>query len=125
MLYKPDYRPAFGGIRPLLDSWNAEADYFRRVAHATRHGTAPPASVVAAARQAQDELANLHEQIDQALAALPAGHSDFRDLLQAQITALSLSESITHSIEVLDRYVPAPGSEARLIRHGQTRLGFA
>ena len=119
MLYKPDYRPAFSGMRPLLDCWNNEADYFRRMAQAARHGTPPPAGVVAAALEAQDGLAQVLERIDQALAALPAGHEDFRELLQAQITALSLRESIAHSADVLDAYVPTPGSEARVIRHGE------
>ena len=78
-----------------------------------------------AALEASNGLAKLHEQIDQALGALPAGHPDFRELLQAQIMALSLSESIALSIDVLDRYVPAPGGEAMLIRHGEPRLGYA
>lgn len=122
MLYKPDHRPALGGVRPLLDSWNAEADYFRRVAQAARAGTAPPSGVVAAAQQALDGLRTLLDQIDQALSALPAGHPDFRELLQAQITGFALTESIAHSADVLDAFVPESGREARTIRHGEPRL---
>ena len=125
MLYKPNPQPALGGVRPLLECWNAEADYFRRVALAARHGTAPPAGAVAAALAAQQGITDVLDQIDQALTALPAGHPDFRDLLQAQITALSLRESIAHSVDVLDAYVPEPGSEIRVIRHGEPRLGYA
>jgi hypothetical protein len=124
MLYKPDHRSAFSGVRPLLDCWNTEADYFRRMAQAARRGTAPPAGAVAAASDAQEGIIGLLDQIDQALAGLPAGHPDFRELLQAQITALSLRESIAHSLDVLDAYVPAPSGEARVIRHGERIIGF-
>ena len=125
MLYRPDYRPALGGVRPLLESWNAEADYFRRVALSARQGTPPPAGVVAAAFEAREAISSVLDQIDQALTALPAGHPDFRDLLQARISATALSESIAQSFDMLDAYVPIPGSEARVIRHAEPRLGFA
>jgi len=125
MLYKPDYRPILAGVRPLLDSWNTEADYFRRVALAARQGTPPPTGAVSAALEAREGIESVLDQIDQTLTALPAGHPDFRELLQAQIVALALSESIAHSFDVLDTYVPIPGSEARVIRHAESRLGYA
>jgi hypothetical protein len=112
MLFKPPApEPALRGIHALLDSWNAEADYFRSVAVAARHGEPPASYLVDAAEEAQQGLEMLLDEIDNALDALPPGHPDFPALLHAQVAAVALRESIGHSLDVLERFValPAPG----------------
>lgn len=124
MLYKPAPRSAISAISSLLDSWNLEADAFRAAAVAARKGRSPGSGIVAAARNAQDGLSTLLEEIDTALVALPAGHPDFRDLLHAQVAALALHESISTSLDVLERFTTAPSLEPLHIVHPRPALQF-
>jgi hypothetical protein len=88
--------------RPLLDSWNRDADYFRRAAQAARHGVPQWAGVLAAARAAELELDDTLNEIEEAVTMLPVANPGYRMLLWAQITAISLSQSISKSLGVLE-----------------------
>jgi hypothetical protein len=102
MLDNPDHNVLLNNARPLLDSWNAEADYFRRAAQAARRGGPLPIGIAGAVRDTTIKLAMLLNQIEETLTELPAAHCDFRLLLWAQIAAVSLSQSISKSSEVLE-----------------------
>lgn len=125
MLYKPQPDPALSGICAMLNSWNAEADYFRVASNAARAGETPTAAVIAAAETAQAGLAGLLEDIDLALDAVPAGHPDFSELLRAQIAALALHESIELSLAVLDRFSGTASPLPTTIPHARPALAVA
>lgn len=117
MLFRVNLEQRLAGIERQLDSWNTEADRFRLAAVAARHGEQPTSALLAAAEEAHDGLITLLEEMDGALAGLPAGHRDFGELLKAQVTAVALLESVTNSLEALERFVTEPVPEATLIEH--------
>ena len=65
----------------------------------------PTSLTATAAEEAHDGLMALLEEIDEALSKLPPGSPQFAGLLQAQITAMALLESVGNSFDVLDRFV--------------------
>lgn len=105
MLFRPSADQNLTAIHAMLDAWNAEADRFRQAAIAAREGEAPTSLTVSAAEEAHDGLMQLLEEIDEALGKLPAGSPQFAGLLQAQITAVALLESVGNSFDILDRFV--------------------
>ena len=92
MLFRPSADQNLTAIHAMLDAWNAEADRFRQAATAARKGEAPTSLTATAAEEAHDGLMALLEEIDEGL-------------LQAQITAMALLESVGNSLDVLDRFV--------------------
>jgi hypothetical protein len=105
MLFRPSADQNLTAIHAMLDTWNAEADRFRHAAIAARNGEAPTSLTVSAAEEAHEGLMTLLDEIGDALGKLPAGSPQFAGLLQAQITALALLESVGNSYDVLDRFV--------------------
>ena len=105
MLFRPSADQNLTAVHAMLDAWNAEADRFRQAAVAARNGEAPTSLTTAAAEEAHDGLMALLDEIDDALGKLKAGSAQFAGLLQAQITALALLESIGNSYDILDRFV--------------------
>jgi hypothetical protein len=105
MLFRPSADQNLSAVHAMLDAWNAEADRFRQAAIAARKGDAPTSLTAAAVEEAHDGLMQLLEEIDDALGKLPPGSPQFAGLLQAQITALALLESVGNSFDILDRFV--------------------
>lgn len=105
MLFRPSADQNLSAVHAMLDAWNAEADRFRQAAIAARNGEAPTSLTAAAAEEAHDGLMALLDEIDDALGKLPPGSPQFSGLLQAQITALALLESVGNSYDILDRFV--------------------
>ena len=105
MLFRPSADQNLAAIHAMLDAWNAEADRFRQAAVAARNGEVPTSLTTAAAEEAHDGLMALLDEIDDALGKLKPGSAQFAGLLQAQITALALLESIGNSCDLLDRFV--------------------
>ena len=89
MLFRTSADQNLTAIHAMLDAWNAEADRFRQAATAARKGEAPTSLTAT----------------DEALSKLPPGSPQFAGLLQAQITAMALLESVGNSFDVLDRFV--------------------
>jgi len=90
--------------RALLESYNLDADYFRRVAQEARRGRAPSFRDLAAVRRVQADVGELLDQIQTVLATTSVGHLDFRSLLWAQTATLSVSESIARSADAIEAY---------------------
>ena len=105
MLFRPSADQNLAAIHAMLDAWNAEADRFRLAAIAARNGEPPTSLTAEAAEEAHDGLMSVLEAIDEALGKLRPGSAQFAGLLQAQIKALALLESIGNSHDVLDRFV--------------------
>jgi hypothetical protein len=107
MLFGPITSLGLDAARILLDGWNAEADRFRAAAIGTRHGDVPSPNLLEAMDEAHDGLMELIGDIDRALERTAPGHQERGALLQMQVTALSLSESIGRSQDMLDRALPS------------------
>jgi hypothetical protein len=122
MLFRPLPENHLEGISALLETWNAEADGFRAAALAARHGESPSSVVVAAADETHGRLLQLIEDIDQAMGRVPPGHQIFASLLQAQLVATNLLESISNSLDVLERFTVVQMSEPKTIAHEPPRL---
>jgi hypothetical protein len=105
MLFRPSADQNLDAVHARLDAWNAEADRFRQAAIAARNGETPTSLLASAAEEAHDGLMSLLDEIDQALSGLPPGSPQFAGLLQAQITAMGLLESVGNSYDILDRFV--------------------
>ena len=108
MLFRPQAEKHLDGVCTLLQSWNAEADSFRKAAEAARRGDAPSSNIVDAAEGMYGGLMELLADLDQALERLPAGHKDFATLLKAQMTAINLLEAVGTSLDVLERFAAQP-----------------
>jgi hypothetical protein len=117
MLFRPSIDQNLVAVHAMLDSWNAEADRFRRVAIAARNGEAPTSLTVAAAQEARDGLMSLLGEIDDALGKVAPGSQQFGDLLRAQMMAIALLESVGNSYDMLDRYIPEPVHGPKRIAH--------
>lgn len=89
-------------IHAKLTAWNEEADRFRQAALAARRGEMPTSLVVEAVEEAHDDLLALLDGIEQALDRLSAGNPRYADLLQVQMTAIALLESVGNSHDILD-----------------------
>ncbi len=119
MLFRPSADQNLDAIRAMLDGWNAEADRFRRGAIAARAGEAPSSLTVGAAEEAHEGLMTLLDEIDDALRKVAPGSAQFAGLLQAQITAMALLESVGNSRDVLERFVTVDIAGPRRIAHEQ------
>ena len=117
MLFRPSADQNLDAVHAVLDAWNAEADRFRQAAIAARNGEAPTSLLASAAEEAHDGLMTLLDEIDQTLSDLPPGSPQFAGLLQAQITATGLLESVGNSHDILDRFVVDEITEPRRIAH--------
>jgi hypothetical protein len=117
MLFRPSADQNLDAVHAMLDAWNAEADRFRQAATAARRGEAPTSLTTSAAEDAHDGLMALLGELDDALDKLPAGSVHFTGLLQAQITALALLESVGKSHDILDRFVTEQIAGPRRIGH--------
>lgn len=123
MLFHPSANQKLDAVTAQLGLWDGEADRFRRAAVAARHGEAPAQATVAAAETVHDELMILLDELDRAVEGTPAGQGDFRALLGAQRHALALLESVTSSLEVLDRCLAVHVAEPTAL--GRSRLAVA
>lgn len=101
MLFRPspDQNPA--AVQALLDAWNAEADDLRRIAREARATGQAMSSTVVAAEDISKELGSLLEELDRALGTVPSGSRLFTDLLQAQVKAIALHESVGKTLDLL------------------------
>ncbi len=117
MLFRPSADQNLDAIHAMLDGWNVEADRFRQAAIAGRKGEAPSSLTVTAAEEAHDGLMSLLDEIDGTLSRLAPGSAPFAGLLQAQITAMALLESVGNSWDVLDRLVTEDIAGPRRIAH--------
>lgn len=117
MLFRPSADQTLDAIHTLLDGWNAEADRFRHAAIAARKGEMPTSLVVAAAEEAHDQLSSLLGRIDDSLDKVSAGNPQFAELLQVQMTAVALLESVGNSYDILDGFVTEQMVAPRRIAH--------
>ena len=102
-------------IHALLETWNGEADRFRAAALAARRGETPASSVVTALSEAHAGLLDVLEATDQ-IASTTRG-DNFAAVLRLQTTALALLESLSTSLDDLDRFVTDKVSEPVAIAH--------
>jgi hypothetical protein len=116
MLFGPITSLGIDAARLLLDSWNGEADRFRASAIGMRHGEMPSPVLLEAMDDADDGLTELIGDIDRALERAAPGRQERSALLQIQVTALALSESIGRSRDMMDEALAAYGATAS--RHG-------
>jgi hypothetical protein len=112
MLFGPITSLGLDAARILLDGWNGEADRFRAAAIGTRHGNAPSPDLLEAMDDVHDGLMELIGDIDRALERAAPGQQERGILLQMQVTALALSESIGRSQDMMDVALPARGATA-------------
>ena len=115
MLFHPSADQKLEAISAQLDLWDEAADRFRAAAIAGRRGEAPGEATVAAAEETHDELMSLLDDIGRALEMIPAGRAEFTTLLHAQSRAVALTESVTSSLELLDRCRPVAVAEPTVI----------
>lgn len=117
MLFRPSADQNLTAIHAMLDAWNAEADRFRQAAVAARGGETPSSLTAGAAEEAHEGLMTLLGEIDDALERVAPGSPQFGGLLQAQMMAIALLESVGNSYDVLDRFVTEPVGGPHRIAH--------
>ena len=126
MLFRPPAEQRLDAARNLLDGWNVEADRFRRAALLAERGETPSTVLIEAAEDARLGLTALLDDIDGALERMAPGNPDFAGLLQAQMSAIALYESIGRSCEALDRFaVDNSPSPVRRVVHQRLPLAGA
>lgn len=113
--FTPDHE--LDAIHALLDRWNAEADRFRLAAAAAQRGETPATSVVNALAEAHNGLIDVLEATDRMVETTRGGTTAFAAVLQVQATAAALLESLSTSLDVLDRFITEPVSEPVRIAH--------
>jgi hypothetical protein len=101
MLFRPGAQERLHSIEGQLIAWSEEADRFRVAAIAARRGEPQLATLVGAAEDTHDGLILLLEELDRALADLPAGHAEFGAVLRAQGKTVALLESVGNSLDLL------------------------
>ena len=101
MLFRPNAEQNLPAIETMLDTWNSEADRFRRAAMAVRRGDPADELTAQSVAEAHDGLQRLLTDIEAALDRLPAGDRRLIDLLQILVTTQALAESVERSWEVL------------------------
>lgn len=113
MLFRPPTEHRLDAARTLLDDWNGEADRFRRAAEQARRGEPPTPALAEAAHDVHGDVRELIDDLDLALAQARPGHPDFGRLLQVQVTALAIAESVERSLDLLDnvRHDASTGSQ--------------
>jgi hypothetical protein len=113
--FSPDHE--LDAMHSLLDTWNADADRFRRAAIAAERGETPTPSVVTGLAEAHAGLLEVLEATDRMVTTMHGGNAAFSAILHLQTKALALLESLSHSLDVLDRFVTEPASEPVKIGH--------
>ncbi len=107
MLFRPTADQNLPALETLLESWNLEADRFRRAAIAARGGEPYDPLTAQAAVEAHESVLEILTQIEAALERMPAGDRSAVGLLRAYTMALSLAESLERSCDDL-RPLDAP-----------------
>jgi hypothetical protein len=113
--FTPDHE--LDAIHSLLATWNAEADRFRLAAIAAGRGETPASSVVNGLAEAHTGLVEVLEATDRMVDTMRGGNAAFAAVLQVQATAAALLESLSTSLDVLDRFLIEPVDEPLQIAH--------
>lgn len=105
MLFRLSSDQNLVAVHAMLNRWNADADRFRRAAHAARKGTAPTSVTVEEAEEAREDILSLLDEIEEALQRKAPGTLPFANLLRPQTMAFALLESVTKSCAIFDRFL--------------------